>query len=459
MWKENRMFKGTSYKIVFFLSVVTIVFLLYKNAFAVPSFARQTGLSCYTCHTVFPELTPAGRAFKLEGYVMSKSSKLFEFPPPLAASATVSFTHVAEKLPAGSIEDEWSNRRMSSGNNVLNIPQEASIFYGGRVIDHFGAFIQGTFDGTTNTFHLDMTDLRYANTTTLNGKNLVYGIMINNSPTVQDVWNSTPAWGFPFESSDIAPTPAASTIIDGTLDQQVGGIGLYAFWNDLLYAEMSLYHTTKNSIAHVLGMGTDNDTIVDNLAPYWRVFLQEKWEEHVLSVGTYGIYARIFPEGRDSGPTDKFTDIAFDVQYQYLGKKNILSAESTWIHERQRWNSSHDLGNTENSLDSLDTFKINLNYYYKAHFGHLGGSVAYFSTNGDSDNLLYAPEEVEGSRNGSPDSNGFIIEAHYLPIDRIKCTVQYTFYTKFNGSRSNYDGSGRDASDNNTIFLALSLLL
>ena len=359
------MLKEKSHKIIFLLSIVTVVFLSCKDASAVPSFARQTGLSCYACHTVFPELTPAGRDFKLEGYVMSRSSKLFEFPPPLAASATISYTNINRKLPSGSIDDEWSNRVMSSENNVLSIPQEASVFYGGRIIDHVGAFIQGTFDGTTNTFHLDMTDLRYANSTTLFGKNFVYGITINNSPTVQDVLNSTPAWGFPFESSDIAPTPAAATIIDGTLDQQVGGIGLYAFWNELLYAEFTLYHTTKDSVAHVLGMGTHTDMVVDDLAPYWRVFLQKQWKKHVLSIGTYGIYARVFPGGADSGPTDSFTDIAFDAEYQYLSEPHIVSVESTWIHEKQDWDASHDLGNTEHASDSLNTFRINLNYSYR----------------------------------------------------------------------------------------------
>ncbi|MEJ2687039.1 MAG: cytochrome C, partial [Gammaproteobacteria bacterium] len=41
------------------------------NANAVPSFARQTGLACMACHTVFPELTPFGRTFKLNGYTLT----------------------------------------------------------------------------------------------------------------------------------------------------------------------------------------------------------------------------------------------------------------------------------------------------------------------------------------------------------------------------------------------------
>src|SRR5271167_3660354 len=44
--------------------------LLSTESRAVPSFARQTGMTCAACHTVFPELTPFGREFKLNGYVL-----------------------------------------------------------------------------------------------------------------------------------------------------------------------------------------------------------------------------------------------------------------------------------------------------------------------------------------------------------------------------------------------------
>src|SRR5262249_14102919 len=38
---------------------------------ATPGFARRTGLSCQACHTIFPELTPFGRRFKMNAYVFS----------------------------------------------------------------------------------------------------------------------------------------------------------------------------------------------------------------------------------------------------------------------------------------------------------------------------------------------------------------------------------------------------
>jgi hypothetical protein len=60
---------------------------------------------------------------------------------------------------------------------------------------------------------------------------------------------------------------------------------------------------------------------------------------------------------------------------------------------------------------------------------------------------------VSGFANGSPNSNGWIGELDYLPWQNVKLALQYTHYQKFNGASSNYDGSGRDASDNNTLYV------
>ena len=45
--------------------VIVMLCGLTTPSWAVPSFARQTGMACAACHTVFPELTPFGREFKL----------------------------------------------------------------------------------------------------------------------------------------------------------------------------------------------------------------------------------------------------------------------------------------------------------------------------------------------------------------------------------------------------------
>jgi hypothetical protein len=43
----------------------------WRPANALPSYARQTGQQCAACHNGFPELTPYGRLFKLNGYTFT----------------------------------------------------------------------------------------------------------------------------------------------------------------------------------------------------------------------------------------------------------------------------------------------------------------------------------------------------------------------------------------------------
>jgi len=427
---------------------------------AVPSFARQLGVQCSTCHTVFPELNAFGRSFKLTGYTLSASSTPYEFPPPVAGMAQLSYTRTDTRQPRGSIDENWATHPLAKDNDTLNVPQQLSLFYAGRILGNLGAFVQGTYDGTANTFFLDNTDIRYAQSVTVAKKDLLLGLTLNNNPTVQDVWNSTPAWSFPYASSSVAPTPAASALIDGGLAQQVGGLGVYAFWNDLLYAEAAVYGTARNGILAPLGAGTPNDTNVRNAVPYWRVAVHQSWGAHDVTVGTYGLRANLFPGGTTQVPTDRFTDVALDAQYQYTGDTHMVSAQATWIHEWQTWDASFPAGNTARPSDRLDTFRINCHYYYKSRLGLLGGSVGFFATTGSADAVLYAPGDLSGSRTGSPDSNGFILELDYLPFGgeppkyfAPKFSLQYVIYNKFNGAHSNYDGSGRNASDNNTLYL------
>jgi len=46
----------------------------------------------------------------------------------------------------------------------------------------------------------------------------------------------------------------------------------------------------------------------------------------------------------------------------------------------------------------------------------------------------------------------------WLPSLNVQATAQYVIYSKFNGASNNYDGAGRSASDNNTLYLALWFL-
>src|ERR1700686_1235327 len=79
------------------LAAITIIGFT-KPAEALPSFARQTGQPCGTCHTDFPALTPFGRRFKLLGYTVAvaefRTTPCPSFPPSSDSPAQ------ADKMPA-----------------------------------------------------------------------------------------------------------------------------------------------------------------------------------------------------------------------------------------------------------------------------------------------------------------------------------------------------------------------
>ncbi len=92
-----------------------------------------------------------------------------------------------------------------------------------------------------------------------------------------------------------------------------------------------------------------------------------------------------------------------------------------------------------------------------------GGGLQYFQTRGDADFLRYNDGEmmampVMGSANGSPNNKGWVAELNFLPRQDIKFALRYTGYTQFNGASNNYDGFGRDASDNNSLYLLTWLM-
>ncbi len=259
------------------LSVLIVTILAFSPlpASAVPSFARQTGLPCNTCHTNFPELTAFGRQFKLNGYVMSSGEK---WVPPLAGMAQLAFTHTGKGQPGGAAPGFSDN-----DNVAIN---QISLFYGGAVIPGvMGAFIQGTYDGAGKDVALDNTDIRAAKTAIVGGKPLVVGVTFNNNPTVSDLWNTTPAWGFPYTDSGLAPGPDAGTMIQGAFAQQVGGIGLYSMFDNLLYVEVDGYDTLSSGVQKFFGEDWMDEAQIHNLAPYWRVALQHTWGSHFLEVG------------------------------------------------------------------------------------------------------------------------------------------------------------------------------
>jgi hypothetical protein len=443
---------------------------------AVPSFARQTGMACEACHTVFPELTHFGRVFKANAYTLDNLKQVRDIDatkqellslatlPPLAAMVQVSQTWLNSPLPDG------TGGPGNSQTSTVGFPQQISLFYAGKVAPHVGAFIQLTYGNDSGTIGIDNTDLRYANSVVLeHERSLIYGVTVNNNPTVQDLWNSVPAWGFPFAATNANVSPLAGTQIDGALAQDVAGISAYVMWNEALYGELGVYRSAKQGVSNpITGAagpldGTQSN-VISGVAPYGRVAYEYQWGRHNVEVGVYGANFKLLPGGGSadapaalSGPVNQFRDIAEDLQYQFIGDEHLFSVTGTRIHESMRLDASFAAGAVSNPRDDLTTIRATGTYYFRRKYG---ASVSYFSTTGSVDPGLYPAGSAPGvitSANGSPDTKGWIAELNYLPWLNTKLSLQYTTYTQFNGGNSNYDGFGRNASANGSTYLLLWL--
>src|SRR5580704_15896678 len=383
-----------------------------RPAEALPSFARQTGQPCGTCHTDFPGLTPYGRRFKLLGYTVGggkyRTTPFPSFPsagssakanayasdpalanlaaytkamdprggepgdsqekgwvPPVSMMAIAGFTHT--QAPLAPPTDPYS----PNDNTVLT---PVSFFWGGAVTDNIGAFAQVTYnappaggfaDPFGHTWTWDNTDVRYARELSIGGMGVVLGITANNNPTVQDVWNTTPAWSFPAVASTIGNSgPSAKTIIEGAFSAHVGGVGAYAYIGDMLYLEATAYRTLDFGTQNALGTDPFGAPgLIDGYAPYWRAALEPHWGNHYLMVGTFGMMTSIhnwidptFALGTTGtlAQTDKFTDIGFDSQYQYQGDNYWITLRGSYIREFQQLDSTFGMGLSSNPADELN---------------------------------------------------------------------------------------------------------
>jgi hypothetical protein len=328
-------------------------------------------------------------------------------------------------------------------NGTVFFPDQLSIFTGGEITTHVGGFLQVTFDPQTGTLGVDNSDFRYASQTSLFSKPATLGLSLNNNPTVQDLWNSTPAWGFPYGSSHAAPSPGAATLIDGSLALQVAGLTAYAMWNNRVYAELGAYRSAQVGVTRPLDTTATN--VIRGAAPYWRVALPYTWGHSYLSLGTYGISAQIYPAGV-AGPTNRFTDVAFDMAFMQSFGANSFTTDATWIHESQKWSA----GGAANPTNTLNTVRVAAMYHIASRFAF---TLAPFSTTGTSDATLYRAAPMTGNAAGSPNSSGVIAETDVMPWQNLRFQFQYVAYRKFNGAATNYDGAGRAAKDNNTLFV------
>jgi hypothetical protein len=213
-----------------------------------------------------------------------------------------------------------------------------------------------------------------------------------------------------------------------------------------------------------------------------RVAYQWLWNSQAAHIGALFMQANVNPQLVDSSEPsgltlipfkssnmngqDRYTDFAFDGGYQWLGDTHISTLQGIYTHENQTLNASSS-GTGFGPNYSLNQFRMDASYWYQNTYGV---TFAWQTTWGPANPVLYpgvdatgAAIPITGSANNKPNNNALIFEADWVPFGKadswgapfvnLKLGIQYTLYTQFNGATKNYDGTGRNAGDNNTLLL------
>ncbi len=129
------------------LLFIVVVFLCFKYSEAVPSFARQMNTSCNTCHSPhsFPSLNSYGRFFKASGYTQIrqptiKEADFLSIPKVLNLSIVAKLKVTGESRKVN--RDEIFERR-------IQLPDEWTLFSGGRISKNVGYIAEGAADAFT----------------------------------------------------------------------------------------------------------------------------------------------------------------------------------------------------------------------------------------------------------------------------------------------------------------------
>ena len=433
--------------------------LSMQSANALPSYARQTGSECASCHVggFGPQLTPYGIRFKINGYTDTdgKDGKI-----PLSAMMVVNSTHTAKDVPDSDKIDHFNNN-----NNTAM--QEASVFVAGRLADNIGSFVQVTYSGVDRKYALDQADIRYARSVKLGDKEMTVGLSLNTNPTLTDPFNTLGQWRFPYTSSDFNAGfgPAAPKV--ESLAGGVMGINAYAFYDDSIYAEFGVYNNLSKKALNAFN--TDDQGKFKGVGTYGRLAYFKDRKRDNFSLGLFGFSADIQPDRADLGVADKYRDVGIDASYQYLGnRQHIFTANASYVKEWQRLNFT--LLGADDVHNSIDQFRAAGSYHYDQTWG---GTIGVFDLRGKTNTSLNSTIDegtglvTNGSISGRPNTSGYILQADWTPWGKegswgggwanVRVGIQYTGYTRFMGGSTYLDSEGneRRARDNNTTMLFL----
>ena len=242
----------------------------------------------------------------------------------------VGFTNTQAPLPPPTAPYNANNNVALSSVNFM---------WGGAITDHIGAFAQVSYnaqpaggfgsDPYGRSWTWDNTDVRYADSATVRRLQCCLRYHRQQQSDRPGSLEYHAGLGLPLRVVELGPDLGPTPIIDGGFAQNVVSAGAYAFINDLLYLETSVY--TALSPNTQIGLGADpfDAPGLFDAAPYWRAAYEPHWGNNWLEVGTFRhVCADVHPwtmPGTTTTTTfpqtDKYTDIGFDTPISVSGRQ------------------------------------------------------------------------------------------------------------------------------------------
>ncbi len=252
--------------------------ILPSEANALPSFARQTGFTCSTCHTIPPRLNKYGMFFKMRGYTEGQALANL----PAGDNYTITkFNPISVRV----LSYPYSKKKGEDKEVIF--PDEFMIAFAGRITENVGAVLEPIYEAEEEEW-----DVEYARIAVVKDFNgLLLGVMGGwTSPTGTDPFISLDYHGRRLTRQKATPHDALTNSgLQDIFDFNNRGVSLYAYYANMLYVNLGAYTGTSRLENEDAGIEEEliNKKGADPIDIYGRVALTPPTGVADINVGAF----------------------------------------------------------------------------------------------------------------------------------------------------------------------------
>ncbi len=199
-----------------------------STAKAVPSFARQTGLSCATCHTIPPRLNSYGRIFKMRGYTDGKA---------MGDIVTGEGESILKNSPVTVRIFSVPYSKQKGADREVLIPDEFVVAFAGRVAENVGTFAAFASE-EGHAFEPEIVRVAFIYEA---GKTVIGLVGGKTSPTGTDPFESFNLYSRITRSKTTVWESVKKNGISDLWDLHNYGASVYAYVENMIYISGGLY--------------------------------------------------------------------------------------------------------------------------------------------------------------------------------------------------------------------------